>query len=302
MAPSQLSVSTQNYHVSLAGVINVTPDSFSDPGLHQSAAQISHTLSHFRSHQVQILDIGAESTAPMNSAVGESGEWARLEDYFFASPHLEEFLSFEISLDSFRPKTVAAFAQKLRELGYQKRLIWNDVSGVLSEEVFELIKRWDMTYVYCHNEVKSRDDIFSHAKLRGDGPIFDRVLSDALRVKELFHARNLLAKLVFDPCFGFSKSAGENYELMSQIKELISSSELNMMIGVSRKSFLRSLVQDGSNLSREELNAKTDSLQSIYFSNLLSQLDKLTSKVEIMLRLHEPSSFTLSKQSQIFLK
>lgn len=286
----------------MAGVINLTPDSFSDPALHQSAEALTNTLKHFKAHGVEILDIGAESTAPMNSSIGEELEWERLYTHFFSHPKLCELFDFDLSLDSFRPQTAHRFFAKLKELGFKKRMIWNDVSGVLGDEAYNLIEEFKLTYIYCHNEVKSRDDIFAHAGLRGSGNILERVLADGVRVKSEFQARGLSKYLVFDPCFGFSKSPEENYELMKKSASMIQQLGMNVMLGLSRKSFLRALVPRSDVDTRSLINQQSDVLQSIYFSKILSELDYFDHTLEIMLRLHEPESFTLSKQAQIFLK
>ncbi len=294
-----------NVKFSLAGVINLTPDSFSDPALHQSPEQLTKTLTHFKSHGVGILDIGAESTAPMNAAVGHEDEWERLQKYFFSHPNFADCLDFDLSLDSFRPQSARLFFSKLVELGFKKRMIWNDVSGVLDEEVFTLVDKFKLTYIYCHNEVKARSDVFAHSKLRGSGDIYGRVIADARRVQAEFAQRGLAQHLIIDPCFGFSKSALENYELMKKSAEMIRELSMSVMLGVSRKSFLRALVPGAELLSRGELNQYCDVLQSLYFSNLLaefSEVDQFDPPLEIMLRLHAPESFSLSNKAQIFLK
>lgn len=294
-----------NVKFSLAGVINLTPDSFSDPALHQSPEQITKTLSHFKSHNVGILDIGAESTAPMNASIGPDHEWDRLQKHFFSHPKLAECLDFDLSLDSFRPQSARLFFSKLTELGFKNRMIWNDVSGVLDEEVFALVDEFKLTYIYCHNEVKSRSDVFAHSKLRGSGAIYGRVIADARRVQKEFEQRGQAEHLIFDPCFGFSKSVEENYELMKKSADMIKELSMSVMLGVSRKSFLRALVPGADLLSRSELNQYCDLLQSQYFSHLLGELrepDHFNHPLEIMLRLHAPESFSLSNKAQIFLK
>lgn len=283
-------------------MINLTPDSFSDPAKHLDSSSLSKTLNHFRAHNVGVLDIGAESTAPMNSEVGEKGEWERLENYFFKHPLFDEFLKFDLSLDSFRAETAKKFFERVRSFNPQGRLIWNDVSGVFDASVLEIVEKFSVSYIYCHNEVSSRDSVFSHAKLRGVGDIFERALLDATKIKDTFECAGFGDRFIFDPCFGFSKSPEENYELMKRSAELINKLDASVMIGISHKSFLRSLIPDRESLSAQELNAQTDVLQSIYFSQLLTDPLIKDSQTEIFLRLHDPASFTLSNRAQIFLK
>jgi len=284
------------------GVINLTPNSFSDPHKHLVVESLIKTVDHLRSHQVEILDIGAESSAPMNREIGPEQEWQRLEQYFFNSPQLQRMLEFDLSLDSFRPETAGAFFKKLRELGHNRRQIWNDVSGVLDEQTFEVIAEYELEYVYCHNEVKTRQDLFKHASLRGEGDIFNRVLGDASRVVDLFTRRGLKDRLIFDPCFGFSKSSEENYALLKECARLVVSIDVTCLIGISRKSFLRSLVSAREELSTEQLNEQTDVLQAIFLADLVRELSSNAHRQELIVRLHDPACFALSKQSQIFLK
>lgn len=281
----------------LMGVINVTPDSFSDGSLHQSSHHLHNTLQHFKNYNVSILDIGAESSAPMNQAVGVVEETKRLKEYFWESDSLEEMLKFKLSLDSFRIETVETFIQKL---GPQSKLIWNDVSGELDSACLQILERYpNLHYVYCHNEVKSRTNLFAHAKTFGEGDIIFRVLNDYSRVRDIFKKHVGLERLTFDPCLGFSKRYEENLEILKRLPEIaLELGETPLMLGLSRKSFLRRQFPEIT--EREELNSACDSLQSTIFSEFLR--DRTLANKKIIIRLHDPLSFELARRAQVFLK
>lgn len=288
-------------HFELMGVINVTPDSFSDANFHQNSDNLKNTLQHFKKYNVSILDIGAESTAPMNAAVGASAEVERLNQYFWNSDALDEMLEFKLSLDSFRIETVQAFVKNLKEkVGSDFRLIWNDVSGELSADCLALLEKYpNIDYVYCHNEVRDREKIFDHAKTFGEGHIIARTLKDCSRVKEIFKAHVGSERLIFDPCLGFSKRYEENLEILKRLPEIARElGEIPLMLGLSRKSFLRRQFPEIT--GPEELNRACDTLQSTIFCELMRE--KALANKKIIPRLHDPLSFELARRSQVFLK
>lgn len=291
--------SRQLAKIHLLGVINLTPNSFSDGHKHLEDETLAHTLAHFKKYHVKTLDIGAESTAPMNQAVGAKEEWQRLERYFFGSEQLAKMLSFHLSLDSFRPETVRLFMSALKKTSYHGRVIWNDVSGVLDQECFDLLAEFSqLDYVYCHNEVSARSEIFNHAKTFGAGEILARIALDFKRARELLSAHSSQRQLIFDPCLGFSKLPEENIEILKNMGTIAQACGPHaLMIGMSRKSFLRRALPELE--SRELINQGCDVLQSLYFGQLIKEE---WSCGEIFLRLHDPFSFELSKRSQMFLK
>lgn len=233
------------------GVMNITPDSFSDGG--------EFDLSRLSS-SVDAWDIGAESTAPMNAPITADEEWARLES------HLPELLKVPLlSLDTYHPETI------FRMSSLRKNLIWNDVSGKFDTHVENFLSL-DSTfqYVLCHN----------HAPSRGlTGHHMDYVLGTTLDTLSEFFLKYKHPRVIFDPCLGFSKTYEENWMILDNMGELQKRvRHPRWLIGFSRKSFLRK--KFGLTLeNREELDVKHVQV----LSEVLAEMSG-----EVWVRTHRP--------------
>ena len=152
--------------VQVMGVMNVTPNSFSDGGKFQKTAAIEKQIESFEKLGVTLLDIGAESTAPMNQPISSHEEWQRLGNI------LEILLRRKwqgiVSLDSYRPGTAFQFFEALKHGGYEnKQFLWNDVSGVWDKEVEGFLNTFEGSrYVFCHNECSGREQTSHHMEYR----------------------------------------------------------------------------------------------------------------------------------------
>jgi dihydropteroate synthase len=245
------------------GVMNVTPDSFSD-GAELSAATFKEKLCRFG--PVDALDIGAESTAPMNSPITSEEEWERLRSVL---PFLKN-LNCLLSIDTYHPETIFRVAHD-----WKGPLIWNDVSGKFDSSVMKyLAANKDLSYVFCHNLAPSRDLTGRHMDYisKNEGNDFFQELAE-------FFAPHIHPQVIFDPCLGFSKTYGQNWyvlEHFSLLQKLVPHDR--WLIGFSRKSFLRkkySLTLD----SRDEL----DRVHKYEAEKLLPTLTG-----EVWLRTHRP--------------
>src|SRR5690554_1151712 len=147
------------------GVLNATPNSFSDGG------RLSNPKSAIKVFQqavndFDIVDVGAESTAPFNSAIGAKRELARLERFFFPLFSEMEDPKTCISIDSYRPEVFYEVALLLRQHWPNCSLVFNDVSGVLDPDLLTLLgdASLDFSYVFCHNLCPARDDAGDHMR------------------------------------------------------------------------------------------------------------------------------------------
>ncbi len=125
----------------LIGILNITPDSFSDGGRYTSIEAAVAAAKEMLSHGADKIDIGAESTRPGATALSHEEEWARLEPVLAKlSDHMDR-----ISIDSYHPET----AQKAIEYSVS----WiNDVSGLTNPEMISLLaKHPHMQTVIMHN-------------------------------------------------------------------------------------------------------------------------------------------------------
>jgi dihydropteroate synthase len=240
------------------GVMNITPDSFSDGG--------EYDLSRL-SASVDAWDIGAESTAPKNSAITPEEEWARLES------HLDLILKIPLlSLDTYHPETI------FRMAGLRNNLIWNDVSGKFDKHVEEFLSLdKSFQYVLCHNLAPSRELTGRH---------MDYVTGTTLESLTEFFLKYKYPRVIFDPCLGFSKTYEENWNILGNMGELQKRVGHNRwLIGFSRKSFLRKKF-DLNLENRKELDRKHVEV----LSEVLAEMSG-----EVWVRTHRPELLSTSE-------
>jgi len=124
-------------------VINITPDSFSDGGKYNSDVGLKKRIEEAISWDTPYLDIGAQSTAPMNAPIDESDELDRFETYLL--PVLINKLipsSTCLSIDTYRPLVFEKVYKWIKEYLPHNQIIFNDVSGVLDQELIDLMKKY----------------------------------------------------------------------------------------------------------------------------------------------------------------
>ena len=202
----------------LMGIVNVTPDSFSDGGKFFSPETAARHAKKLVDDGADILDIGAESTRPDAVPVTAEEEFARLEKIL---PALKN-LAVPISVDTYKPEVAA----KALELGAD---IVNDVHGLEDMRMIDVAKKFNAPVVAVHNEKCSDGDIVADMQ-----KFFRRTIAHC-------QSRNFdAAKIIFDPGIGFGKSHEESLTLIRRLDELktLDGRELSLLLGVSRKSFI----------------------------------------------------------------
>ena len=118
-------------HTPLA-IINFTPDSFSDGGKFFSSKESLSRIRFLKGIGITCVDIGAQSTAPLNDDVGESEEITRLST-LLSDDFIIELEGMTLSLDTFRPGVVDFVWDRVKDSGLLE-FIWNDVSGIQCDE------------------------------------------------------------------------------------------------------------------------------------------------------------------------
>ena len=236
------------------GVMNITPNSFSDS--HTNLADIQKTLKTFG--RIEALDIGAESTAPMNEPVGCQEEWRRWQMILPLLPQLKS----TISADTYHPETIFQLVKHWKDHKMIQDLFWNDVSGKFDHHVTDFLKEGKrFHYVFCHNRAPTRELTGKHMDYVGkeDGRI-EEELADFFGPKK--HER-----VIFDPCLGFSKTYDENWYILNQFgkfQRMIKHEQ--WLLGFSRKSFLRKkfnlTLEDKDQLDKKHLEVLSEVLKS----------------------------------------
>jgi len=269
------------------GVINLTPNSFSDGKENLTSVQVFDQLNHLEQAGCRYFDFGAESTAPMNDSINFETEVKRLDQLL--SPLIEKgvFNNKNISIDTYRPQTFKYLYQLIEKHTDVKQLIWNDVSGILDDELLDILINHcpNTKYVYSHSHVPSRDLTGYHMDyLHHEADIFFEVKEYFEQALEVFKWNHIGERVIFDPCFGFSKTRAQNLTLIEKTPELIQSfsEDLTWLLGISRKSFLRPL-------NRPELSSD-EALQfaEVKHREILHVWERDLESREVMIRLHDP--------------
>ncbi|MEL6579348.1 MAG: dihydropteroate synthase [Cyanobacteria bacterium J06621_12] len=214
----------------LMGILNVTPDSFSDGG---EFADVETAITQAREMikaGVDIIDIGGESTRPNAEAVSIELELQRVIPVI---EQLRQESSIPISIDT----TKATVAEKAIAAGAD---IINDISGAtFDEQMLPTVAALDVPIILMH--IRGNPQTMQSLTDYGD------VVAE---VKEFLTAQVDKAiacgvdrsKIIIDPGIGFAKKAEQSLELLQRLSEL-QSLELPMLVGVSRKSFMRPILQ-----------------------------------------------------------
>jgi dihydropteroate synthase len=254
------------------GVMNFTPDSFSDGGELSTPGKVLERLNFFGS--IDALDIGAESTAPQNDPVDFYQELKRLE---VVLPMLKR-LECAISIDTYHPETIFKVAELWKSEGLKNPLIWNDVSGKFDQSVKDFLKLSPhFHYVLCHNLAPIRELSSSHMdylSLTSEEDFLDELAS--------FFRPYIHPRVIFDPCLGFSKNYEQNWYILNHFEKLQRRvPHLRWLLGFSRKSFLR--IKYGISSLKSGNRQQLDECHLFELSRLLPKLSG-----EIWIRTHRP--------------
>ncbi len=206
------------------GILNVTPDSFADGGLHfDTDLAISHGREMIEDG-VDIIDIGGESTRPGADRVSAKEEQARV------IPVIQELAkqNVVISIDTMR-----AFTAKLGvEAG---ATIVNDVSGGAADpEMFSTIAQLGCKYTLMHWRGHSKD---MNTKAIYSDVVAEVIEEISIQLDKALAAGIKRENIILDPGIGFAKDAEHNWEILNRIDEFIALG-YPVLIGHSRKRFL----------------------------------------------------------------
>ena len=208
------------------GVMNVTPDSFSDGGEYLQPDRASKQASKLIKDGADVLDIGAQSTRPMSINVGADEEVKRLKPALklIRKNHPEVV----ISVDTYH----SSVADKALELGAD----WiNDISGGRYDpDIFKVCAQKKCPYILTH----SRGNSFSMDKLVDYNDVTIDVYTELLkRTDKALDAGIKTDQIIWDPGLGFAKTNEQNIAILKSI-ELFSTEKLPVLIGPSRKRFI----------------------------------------------------------------
>jgi len=211
----------------VVGVVNVTPDSFSDGGRHLDPAAAVRHGRHLLEQGADLLDVGGESTRPGAARVTEDDERARL------LPVVEGLVAAGavLSVDTMRAGVAAAALDA-------GATVVNDVSGGLADPaMLPLVAARGCPYVVMHWRGHSAD---MQTRADYDDVVLDVTAELSARRDAALAAGIAADRLVLDPGLGFAKQAEHSWALVGALPELARLGPL--LVGASRKGFLGSVL------------------------------------------------------------
>lgn len=216
----------------IMGILNATPDSFSDGGnFIELEAALNH-IGRMVSQGATIIDIGGESTRPGSEPVAEQEELDRVLPILEKA--IPEFPNTFFSIDT----TKYQVAEEALKLGAH---FVNDVSGMQKEPgLADLCVRYQAGYIMMHSQ--------GDPKTMQDDPTYEDVVNDVYRFFEnqLEKVKEQgLKRVIIDPGIGFGKTLDHNLSLLANLREFKKMGH-PIMVGASRKSMIGTILNDRS--------------------------------------------------------
>lgn len=223
----RLTIAGSRYRPLVMGILNVTPDSFSDGGQFASLDLAITRAEQMIADGVDIIDIGGESTRPGAASVSVDEELGRIMPVVYALRDCGK----PLSVDTRRPEV-------MREVIQAGVDMINDVEGFRADGALRLLS--DSDCALCIMHMQGQPQTMQHT------PHYDDVLAE---VGEFLRQRIAAAedlgidrrRLCIDPGFGFGKNLGHNLTLLNRLGELQSVVGVPVLAGLSRKSMIGTL-------------------------------------------------------------
>ena len=205
----------------IMGILNVTPDSFSDGGLYNNPEAALKRALKMEEQGADIIDVGAESTRPGFEPVSEEEEISRL------MPVLEKLVDrvkVPISVDTYKSRV----ARLALEMGAH---IINDVSGLSDPHMAETAAEYDAPIIIMHDVPENTESIL------------EGVIRTLRKKKELAEEKGIKREnIILDPGIGFAKDTRQNLELINGLDALKVLGQ-PILLGVSRKSVIGNVLK-----------------------------------------------------------
>ena len=231
----------------IVGILNLTPDSFSDGGKYFDEKKALFYLEEMLISGADIIDIGAESTRPNAQILNAQEEIARLENILpkliFTIKNFNKIhhKNIQASIDSYHLETII-FAHKI---GVE---IINDVSGLIDEKIIDYIAQNNLTAILMHNlAIHSNPELIVNRDLN----VVNEIINWAhQKINYLTSKKIQKSQLIFDPGIGFAKNSTQSIRILKNINAF-RVLNLPIYVGHSKKSFLDALnIPSQPNLNR----------------------------------------------------
>lgn len=211
----------------IMGILNATPDSFSDGGLFVDGgnADVNKAVQHAKQMAddgADVIDIGGESTRPSSEPISEEEELQRVLPVI---KKLVKEVNLPLSIDTYKPRV----AEKCLEMGVH---LINDITGLRNKEMIKIAARHKAPVVVMHMK--------GEPKSMQENPVYKDVVNEIkgfLRERIIEANNNGVNNVIIDPGIGFGKSAHHNLQILKRLAEF---KDLGcpILVGPSRKSFI----------------------------------------------------------------
>ncbi len=224
---------------SIMGIINLTPDSFSDGGDFCSIEKVLNQVNHFVSNGVDVIDLGAQSTRPGAIEIGAKNESKRLIPYL--KKIRSEYPNILISIDTFNSEV----AHEALSNGAN----WiNDVTGGRrDEEILDVVSEFKCPFVITHSRGNS---INMNNLTKYDDFLVDIIHSLESLTKKALNKNVNKDKIIWDPGIGFSKDTKQNIEILRNM-HYFKNYGFPLLIGASRKRFIGEILNEPNPKERD---------------------------------------------------
>jgi dihydropteroate synthase len=214
----------------IMGILNITPDSFSDGGLYFNKSKAFKQALHMIKSGAQIIDVGGESTKPGSKTISKKKEWSRVKNFIIKFK--KYFSNIPLSLDTRKSYVM--------EKGIENNVdIINDVSGLnFDKKSFKVINEKKIPFILHHMQ--------GAPQTMQKNPRYDDALLDVYdffeeKINSLIKKKYDKNLIIIDPGIGFGKNLKHNLRIMSKIS-LLHSLGCPILIGTSRKRFIEHIV------------------------------------------------------------
>lgn len=219
------------------GVLNLTPDSFSDGGRWAEGGAARHGLSMLEAG-ADIIDIGGESTRPGADAVDEREEIARVAPVIAS---LRASTKAPISIDTMKPAVALAAMQAGAS-------IWNDVAALTAPGALETAAAMQRPVILMHMQGEPRT--------MQNEPRYDDVVAEVigfLKTRVRAAEAKGLEDIWVDPGIGFGKTLAHNLALLRAVDRIAEETARPVLIGASRKRFIAAIDETAQNAGEDRL-------------------------------------------------
>ncbi len=223
------------------GILNLTPDSFSDGGKYSSKAKAYKRIAQMIKQGAKIIDVGGESTRPGSKTINAEMEWCRIKETIqnFKKNYKSSLLSVDTRKSTVIQKSIKAGAD-----------IINDVSGFnFDKDSLKIILKNNIPKVIHHMQ--------GTPNTMQNKPKYNNVLLDIYDFFEKTINKTDKRKIIIDPGIGFGKNLKHNLTLISKIS-LFHSLGFPILVGTSRKRFISQI--SGLNDSKERIGGTIASI------------------------------------------